>query len=401
MQFPTKEQIQQKYDTALARIRSKHIVKLPDGAGPVIYISDTYPGVWLEHVYDAVCWAKLEPSMAEVAEGQCRLFLDNQKEDGQLPYSIRNLDRADGKPFQVGYSQLQECVSFASLCWETYQLLGDRDFLEYAYQGCAKWDAWLCKYRMTLQTGLIELFCVFDSGHDNSARLSGLPVACPDRDARKAWEDERLPLLAPDLNAVLYGSRIALSRMARELGNEDAADDWEKKASAVKQALMQRCYCPEDQFFYDVDKQGNFRKFRSIHIASLFQEHLLDGPLAEEIYTRYLRNPDEFWTPYPFPSMSVSDPAFYPNGDGNCWSFYAQGLTALRTLRWMEHYGKGADMEALMRKWIAALVQSDTIQFGQELHPVTGVPSNSSEWYSSTMLFFIYAVRHLGLLVAE
>ena len=51
-----------------------------------------------------------------------------------------------------------------------------------------------------------------------------------------------------------------------------------------------------------------------------------------------------------------------------------------------------------MKRWVSALVRSEDIQFSQELHPVTGKLSKSSQWYSSCMLFFVSAVRRLGLL---
>ena len=99
---------------------------------------------------------------------------------------------------------------------------------------------------MTLGTGLIELFCEFDTGHDNSRRLAGLPKGC-------------------------------------------------------------------------VDRYGKKRKFLSILISNLFQEHLLDQDMADSIYERHMKNPREFWTPYPFPSMAISDPASVQDLEGNSW----------------------------------------------------------------------------------
>jgi hypothetical protein len=32
---------------------------------------------------------------------------------------------------------------------------------------------------------------------------------------------------------------------------------------------------------------------------------------------------------------------------------------------------------------------------GQELDPISGVPTECSEWYSSTMLFYLYAAKRL------
>ena len=111
-----------------------------------------------------------------------------------------------------------------------------------------------------------------------------------------------------------------------------------------------------------------------------------------------MQNEDEFLTPYPFPSMSKADPTFKQNADGNSWGFYSQALTVLRCTRWMDYYGKSRDFDEVLEKWVRQWALSKTIMFGQELDPFTGEPSNCSEWYSSCMLVYIYAVRRLGIL---
>ena len=123
-----------------------------------------------------------------------------------------------------------------------------------------------------------------------------------------------------------------------------------------------------------MDKCGRKRKIRSISITNVLTERVVDEALGGEIFERWLHNPKEFWTPYPFPAVSAGDPTWRQNLPGNSWGYYSQGLTALRSLRWMEAYGT---------------------PFGQELHPLTGEPSQSSPWYSSCMLVYLYALRRL------
>lgn len=397
--LPPKTLIMEKYQTVMDRIHSIHIKAFPGYPEPLFLISNAYPGVWLEHAYDAICWAQLEPSMAYVARAQIRLFLDNQKDDGQFPCYVLDESNPNTVNYgnRVGYGQIQECVSFTQLCLETFQLTKDRELLKDAYEKCVKWDRWLVSNRMTLNSGLIELFCEHDTGHDNSRRLADVPKGCPKGNAKILGGGKFMPLRAPDMNAVFYRSRVALSEMAELLGKTDEAKQWLHLAQEVKDALLRICYDEEDDFFYDVDRFGNKRKYRSIMIANLFQERVLDQEMADRIYEKHMKNPEEFWTPYPFPSMAISDPASVQDRDGNSWGFYSQGLTALRALRWMDYYGKGEDLEYLMKRWISALVQSEDMQFSQELHPITGKLSKSSQWYSSCMLFFICAVRRLGL----
>ncbi len=66
-------------------------------------------------------------------------------------------------------------------------------------------------------------------------------------------------------------------------------------------------------------------------------------------------------------------------------------------MRWMDFYGRGEEMNRMMRAWISAWCREDILRFGQELHPITGEPSECSQWYSSCMLYFLHALRRLGL----
>lgn len=392
--------IQKKYAQALSRIRDFHIKTFPGQAGPLFLISTTYPGVWLEHVYDGIKYAELEPeSGKEVARNQTLLFIRNQKPDGRLPFNVLDASIVKGNRQPVGYRQIQECVSFGRLCWETYTLLNDREYLKEAYASVSAWDKWLCGHRMTMGKGLIELFCLYDTGHDNSARLSDIPNPCPDPDGASPADADAVPMLAPDMNAVFYGDRMALSQMAEELGYAAEAAQWREKAADVKRRMIELLYDKDDEFFYDVDRHGSKRRFLSIAISNVFQEHVMDKPMADAVYRRHMKNPAEFWAEYPFPSMALCDPGSVKDRDGNSWGYYTQALTVLRCARWMDHYGYGADYDHILEKWVEAITRSE-INFSQELDPVTGKMSQSSEWYSSALLLYVYACRRLGYIKA-
>lgn len=387
---PSMKTLNEKKEQILSRIYEHNLRPWSVSDGNIFMVSDTYPGVWLEHTYDAIAWASYMPGEQAISRNQVKLFMDLQKEDGQLPKHICKND--------TGYASLQECVSFTTLAYEAcLQNPDDIAFLEQCYDSCVKWDNWLTKYRMPHNKGLIEMFCGFDTGHDNSGRLWGLNYPCDySDDARKFPPDDPiLPILAPDMNAVFYGDRIGLSKLAAKLGKHKEAIEWQKKADAVKAALFENCYDFEDEFFYDVDRNGNKRKVKSCYITNLLSEGVVDFELGNRIFERHLHNPKEFWTPYPFPSVAIDDPVWIKKYSGNSWGYYSQGLTALRSLRWMEKYGRTAEMEEIMRRWVSAWCASETTMFGQELHPLTGEPSDCSQWYSSCMIYFLIAIRRL------
>lgn len=391
------------------RIARRHIACFRGRKEPLFLISDTYPGVWLEHVYDSVLYAEMHPDSIALPVNTIRLFLGYQTPEGQLPCYVWNADKVNVPENElVGYGQVQECVSFAQLCLETAEMYGSREFLETVYAACARWEGWLRRFRMTTGRGLVEMFVGYDTGHDNSARFEGMKyphnqvedgrvknAACPPEG------DEAAPILAVDMNCNLYATDRALARMARLLGKKAEAEAWEAKAADVKKNLFKYCYCSEDDFFYDVDRHGNQRKYRSSTLLHLFLERVLDpeedAELIARITERYLKNPAEFWTKYPFPSMSAADPSFKKNTPSNCWGYYSQGLIALRCTRWMDYYHLGAELDEVCAKWLKAWTDCfDEMKFGQELDPFTGEPSESSEWYSSCMLFYLYAARRLG-----
>lgn len=397
-QLPSKVIIEEKKEQVLEQIHSNHLKKLAYSKGNVFLISNTYPGVWLEHAYDAISWVNYDKSDPLISINQIMLFLDHQKEDGQLPCYIIDPNKKTGFTDLVGYSQIQECVSFARLCLEACLQNNDMETLAICYEKCVKWDQWLTKNRITLGTGLIEMFCGFDTGHDNSGRFDKIKYKNNfSEDAKDPPHgDDSLPYITPDMNAVFYGSKTALSIMAGRLGLEEQAHAWKRDARRIKKSLIEICYDQEDDFFYDVDRFGNKVKCKSISITNLFCESVLDTDMAQRIFKRYLDNPNEFNTPYPYPAISVADPHWIQNRNGNSWSFYSQGLTALRTLRWMDKYGFSKQLENNMSAWVAALCKPSKINFGQELHPLTGEPSDCSNWYSSTMLYFLHALKRLG-----
>ncbi len=402
---PSLDTLKAQKEMILKRIYDHHLRHWCGSEGNVFFISDTYPGCWAEHLYDGIAWANYMPAEHDVSKHHIDLFLDRQTEEGQIPcYVWAN---------EIGYGQVQECVSIGSVCLEAIaQNPDDPAFLRKCYDAVSKWVNWFYEKRMTLGCGLVEMFCGYDTGHDDSARLGGYTNGAYHLDGIKYRGNRKidgktvnagilvddcavLPILAPDMNACFFGNHMALAEMADLLGLATEAEVWRYKANIVREKMTEYLWDEDDRFFYDVDRNGNKRKIRSISITNVLSEGVLDKATAEAVYKRYIKNENEFWTPFPLPAVSSSDPGWIQNKPGNSWGFYSQGLTALRTMRWMPKMGHTDDMEELMRRWVSAWSRSQTTLFGQELHPITGEPSVCSQWYSSCMLYFLHAIRRL------
>ncbi len=380
--------VRQKYQTAIDGL-SKNIWAVHGYAPPVLVEGSVYPGIWLECgpleglIYGQRCTDRAH----EVARANHDVFFARQRADGYFPCYIWKET--------TGYSQIQMVVPIAATALETADLLGDEAFLARAYAACSRWDNWLSTHRNTRGTGLCEAFCEADTGHDNSPRFKGLPFLCPNDDAAICPDAGGLPYLAPDLSASVYGGRVALAKMADRLNKPAEARQWQDKADHIRQAIIKHCFDPEDECFYDVDRDGRFNKLRADAITRVLGEHVVDQPTFDRIYARYIRNEQEFWTPYPLPSVSISDPKFIKELPRNSWGGAAQALTALRAPRWFIHYGRSDDLRHLMTQWVNACCASD--MFAQQINPWTG-EFIGKDGYSPAMLVFVDFVQRLGLL---
>lgn len=387
------------YTAALATLRA-NTTQLPGFAGNVLTEGSGYPGIWMESgpqegLVLGECGSEIARS---VARNSHLIFFALQKEDGQLPYAVKQA--AAGVVGGPGWSQIQMVVPIAATAWEIARRTGDSELLEKAYAACAHWDAWLRRYRNTRGTGLCEGFCTWDTGMDNSPRWSGEPNRCADDDARKCPEGPGLPRLCPDLSATVYGGRVALAAMAQAVGKTSEADRWTEDAESIRKLIVEKLCYASDSGFYDLDAQGRFVWVRSAATLRVLSEHVPDQKLFDTVWERQVHNPRVFWAPYPFPSVALDDPEFTRPSPRNSWGGASQALTALRAPRWMEHYGKPAELAWLMQRWIEALRRAG--DFRQQMDPLSGVFTDDTEGYSPAalvLLDFVWrlsGVRELG-----
>lgn len=377
--FPDADPRWQKTWDAALDVLGGNIRQVPDFARPVLVEGSVYPGVWQECApQEGLVYGQLarfipsvegRPAPLEIARNNHQAFFALQKPDGQLPAAV--------KMSGLGYGQLQMVVPIAATAWELVQSTHDEEFLAQAYSACSRWDAWLRQFRDTRKTGLVEGFCVYDTGHDNSPRWDGMPKRCPDGDAHFYDKSiKSLPWLSPDLSASAYGARVALAAMAKALGKTAEAMRWQEDAEKIRLLILAKLYDPQDAAFYDLDASNQFVRVRSDVISRVLGEHVLklenakDRTIFEAVWTRQIHNPKAFWAPYPLTSVALDDPHFVRPIPRNSWGGASQALTALRVPRWMSYYGKQQEQRELMLQWCKAI--SRETEFRQQMDPLTG-----------------------------
>lgn len=374
------------YDKALA-VLAANVQILPRFSKPVLIEGAAYQGLWLEcGPHESLLYRKFRP---DVARDSHRCFFALQRPDGQIP--------CNNKVTGTGFGQIQMVVPIAATAWELAQATADEELLQQAYESCASWDAWLQRYRNLRGTGLTEGFCTFDTGQDNSPRWRGVPPQCPDGDAKRFAPGMKLPRLCPDLSATTYGGRVALAQMAQALGKGVEATRWQEQAETLRDLILRQLYVPEEAAFYDLDAAGEYVRIRCDILSRICGEHVVDPTVFAQLWTRQLHNRRAFWAALPLPSVALDDPLFVRPIPSNSWGGASQALTALRTGRWFDHYGKSAAHAELMRRWCEALMSAG--QFTQQADPLDGrfTPGDAPGYSPAALVMVDFTWRLAGI----
>lgn len=375
------------YDAAL-KVLAGNVQTMPRVNLPVLIEGSVYQGIWMEcGPHESLVYRRWRP---DVARNSHTTFFALQRLDGQFP--------ANNKVAGMGFGQIQMVVPLASTAWELARATGDEELLRTAYDACARWDAWLVKYRDTRKTGLVEGFCTYDTGNDNSPRWQGMPDSCPGGEARNLPPVSSLPRLCPDLSATVYGARVALAQMAQALGRSGEAAAWQQQAASLRARILDKLYVAADASFYDLDAEDHFIRIRSEVLTRVVAEHVVDQSLFDHLWDKQLGNTAAFWPAYPLPSVALNDPAFVRPIPRNSWGGASQALTALRATRWFDHYKRSAELGTLLDRWCVAIQRDGT--FRTQVDPLTGdFTQADAPGYSPTALVFVDSTWRLAGLV--
>ena len=355
------ETLQRVYDTAEEKCRGN----LKRFGGDLVLVEGGgYEKIWLET--QPMGGEMYALRNLEAAKNNVELFMRHQREDGRLPGSIQC---ADGK-IEAQFNKYQGfCFPFPAL--NLYYLLGeDRDYLLQLRDCLHRFDDCLWRTRDSNGDGLLESFCVYDTGEDLALRYGDAPCW---------WTEDAppegcavVPMASMDVMSWSYAARDTLAYISRIL-NDGQAEAWRKKAAAVGQALREGLWDERRGACFDRDKYGNVINILCHNTLRCMYWGSLSPTMAGRFVKEHLLNPREFWTPFPLPSVAVCDPAFR-NAPENNWSGQPEGLTYQRAILALENYGYHSIVTRLGEKLIQAIAENG-YRFTQQFDPFTGKPS--------------------------
>ncbi len=306
-----------------------------------------YVGAWQwDAFFHALAYRYVD---TKLAEDQIRLMLDHQRADGMIPDAVHDegivthltfpVDADVTKPPILGWTALK--------LYETSQ---HRDFLDEIYAPLCRWNEWWFEKNDDDHDGICQYNHPFSSGLDDS------PL----------W-DSGMPIESPDLNTYLCLQMDSLAHIALIIGEDADAEMWTRRADAIAQKMIEHFWDADAGVFWAM-RQG--QPIKVLTPFNLFP--LLTGRLPREIVERliaHLKNPAEFWTSFPLPTVARSDPNYDPNQmwRGPTWVnvnyLFCEGL---------QRTGYESLARELRQRTLDLIMQHDDIF--EYYHPETGMP---------------------------
>ncbi|MBB6729524.1 MGH1-like glycoside hydrolase domain-containing protein [Cohnella zeiphila] len=377
--------LEQVYYRALRRLLD--CIVPTGGDKPILHEGGIYLGCWLEST-GTINAELLSRFLPGVSEATYLTFARHQREDGMLPYKVTENGPA--------YRQIQLVSPLARSVWNHYSLHGrDRVFLAEMYGAMARYDRWLAEHRNTRETGCVEAFSTFDTGHDLSPRFWHVPDTPHEGDSKRCDPNSPiLPFLAPDLTANVYCQRLYLARMAEELG--ESGEEWREKAAESLNALFRFCFDEADHFFYDRDRHDRLVKIQSDVLLRVMACEVGDREFFDESLRRYLLNTRKFFAKYPFTSMAMDDPRFDPFSSYNSWAGPSNFLSLIRAPHAFEHHHRHVELTWAMQPILSSFAKAT--RFAQAVSPWTGEEGFTEAYSPSILCLLDYVERLSGIL---
>ncbi|RLE45252.1 hypothetical protein DRJ22_04825 [Candidatus Woesearchaeota archaeon] len=367
-----------------------------------------YPHQWLwDSCFHAIVMKHFN---VELAEKEMITLLSMVQEDGFLPctifwdanffvrffnnflYSSKYFNRITQPPV-VGIS-----------LEKIYSKTKNKQFLERTLPLAKKYYLWLMKKRDIDNDGLVSVIHPFETGADECIvfdKIYGLknPTTLTiyyyllknlrqckrlDWDLEKISKEEVFNVESVGFNCIYAQGLRSLSRLFSEVDNDKDARFFNKKANATEKVIFEKCYDNVNDIFLDLA----FRDKLKVPVVSFFSLMPLildniDPVIADFVVKEHLLNPKEFWSPYPIPSVSMSDPSFSSSGTTLLW----RGPTWIN-VNWfifngLKKHGYHDVAKEILKKTIELVAKSGFREF---YNPFTGEGMRTKDYGWSTLI---------------
>ncbi len=247
--------------------------------------------------------------------------------------------------------------------WKFYQIHGRKDLIAQLYPTMKKDVDWWISDRDPDGNGLFTIDNQLETGMD---------------DLHRRWPTQKPPRYeAIDATSYTILNLNAVANMARVLGKTTEAEYYSAYAQKATTALESILWDADLQRYRDRNPStGDLTDYNSLTIfypmfAGTTTEHTLG------VIPHYLTNPKEYWTKFPVPALSQTDPEFDP--EHRYWAGLTWPATNSHVLEGFANTAKRLDrtqmpMAAELFHRMVALHLRPRADFYEHYHPLTGQP---------------------------
>lgn len=305
-----------------------------------------YQWLW-DSAFHAIVLANFD---VEWAKSEVRQHLAAQWEDGFIPHIIFWGGNTTSLPhwafieskrsFRPHTSALTQPPALALAVEEVFEKDHDMLFLNDVLPKLARHHRWLLENRDPDGDFLISIISPNESGMDespvfqvvagykgnNTARLhyayrkGDLLNNFYNFNSKKILEKDYFNVEELVFNTIFIEANRSLSRLFAKLGGQEGESKFFKdSAEKGEQAMFEKCWDSKEKIFYSIYSKNEIQV--KVKTAASLVPLFLEGIKGDQLnclIKDHLLNPEEFWRPYPVPSVSADeiyynpkDPAFY------------------------------------------------------------------------------------------
>ena len=305
--------------------------------------AETYPFQWFwDSCFHAVVLSHFD---LERARSEIRSLLANAQPDGfvaHVTFWQREAYERMLSTYSIAYRTpyLSDCMQPPVLA-EAVQAAargeGGRGFLEEVLPRVRRYFDWLDRVRDPDRDGLIATLQPDESGLDHAPkydRYLGLDRV-EHAEFTAAWERVTGPYTAVArepaamfaaasfivedvlVNTIYAENERVLAGLLEKSGDGAGAEEMRGRAAKTTAALVEKCYDPAAGLFFDLAGREE-RPLRVNTVSSLMPLTLEDLPAAvAESLVGHITDPREYKTPFPVPSVALSESSYARATDGN------------------------------------------------------------------------------------
>ena len=192
---------------------------------------------------------------------------------------------------------------------------GDFEWIRPSYEKLCRALSYRERTQQDSVTGLFYWQIAMQSGADNNVALN-------------YFTDDPRSFLACDASTLQLREYEAQALIAEALGVETDAALFREKADVLRKKIVDYLWCPEDQMFYNIDRETmSFYKRVSYSCFWPLVEGLLPQNEGSEMIERYLVSSEYMKSDYGFRTLSKADPDYnnknmitpFSNWQGPVW----------------------------------------------------------------------------------